>query len=147
MAIARRYGGHVLAAWKDGEPIAVAIVFDPGHHDPPVQAIIHHLDFTLFGPGAVVRGLQVLTAMRRAHLEEPHVWLDALGVHPAHQRSGAGGALVEEVVARSERFGVPAFLHTTRPENPAYYRRFGFDVVSEGALPRGKRFWSLLRPL
>jgi hypothetical protein len=25
MAIARRYGGHVLAAWRDGEPIAVAI--------------------------------------------------------------------------------------------------------------------------
>jgi ribosomal protein S18 acetylase RimI-like enzyme len=70
--------------------------------------------------------------MRRAHLEVPHVWLDMLGVHPAHQRSGAGSALVDEVVARSERFGV---------------RRFDFQVMSEGALPRGKRFWSLLRPL
>lgn len=147
MAIARRFGGQAIAAWRDGQPVAVAIVFDPGHHVPPVRAIAHHLDYVLFGPGAVIRGLRVLTAMRRAHLDEPHVWLNALGVHPAQQRSGAGGVLVKLVVQRSQELGVPAFLHTTRPENPAYYRRFGFDVVHEGALPRGKRFWSMLRPL
>jgi len=147
MAIARRYGGEVLGAWHAGRPVAAAIVFDPGRHGPPPWALVHRLSFLMFGPGAVARGLRTLVTMSRAHPPEPHVWLDALGVDPACQRTGAGSALVSDVVERSQALEAPAFLHTTRPENPAYYRCFGFEVVHEGDLPRGKRFWSMLRPV
>jgi ribosomal protein S18 acetylase RimI-like enzyme len=146
MAIARGFGGRVLAAAADGEPVGVALVFEPGHHDPPAWTVAYHAPFLLFGPGAVARGIRVLVTLGGVHPDEPHVFLSAVGVRPARQRSGAGRALVGEVVARAEELGTPAFLHTARPENRAYYRAVGFEEVHEGVLPRGHRFWSMLRP-
>jgi ribosomal protein S18 acetylase RimI-like enzyme len=147
MAVVSRFGGRVLTASSAGELVGVALVLDPGHHEPPVWTLAYHAPFALFGPGAVVRGIRVQAALGDRHPDEPHVFLNALGVRPARQRTGAGRALVGEVVARSEELGTPAFLHTARPENRAYYRAFGFEEVSEGVLPRGHRFWSMLRPL
>ena len=117
--------------------MAAAIVFDPGHHEPPPWALVHQLSFLLFGPGVVTRGLRTVVTMSRAHPREPHVCLDALGVDPAYQRTGAGSALVRAVVERSEALDAPAFIHTTRPENPAYYHRFGFEVVHEATCHEG----------
>jgi GNAT superfamily N-acetyltransferase len=147
MVIARRFGGRVLTAAESGEPVGVALVFDPGHHEPPTWTVAYHAPFLLFGPGAVVRGIRVLATMSGRHPDEPHVFLNALGVRPERQRTGAGRALVAEVVARSEGLGAPAFLHTARIENRAYYRAFGFEDVGEGTLPRGHRFWSMIRTL
>jgi GNAT superfamily N-acetyltransferase len=146
IAVARRFGGHVLAARDHAHLVGVAIVFDPGHHQQPIWALAYQAPFLLFGPGAVARGLRVQAALAEAQLDEAHVWLDTVGVDPTHQRSGAGRALVRAVIERSEHVGVPAFLHTARPENRAYYRQFGFEEVSNGELPRGHCFWSMLRP-
>jgi GNAT superfamily N-acetyltransferase len=146
MAVARRFGGRVLTAADGGDPVGVALVFDPGHHEPPTWTVAFHAPFVLFGPGAVVRGIRVMGTLGGRHPEEPHVFLNALGVRPGRQRSGAGRALVGALVARSEELGAPAFLHTARAENRPYYRAFGFEDVGEGELPRGHRFWSMLRP-
>ena len=147
MAIARRFGGQVMAAQDGGDPVGVAIVFEPGRHEPPAWSVAYHASFVLFGPGVVARGIRVLADMSKAHPDEPHLFLNALGVDPGRQRGGAGRALVGWLVERSEQLGVPAFLHTTRPENLPYYRGFGFEVVGERPLPRSGRFWSMLREL
>jgi GNAT superfamily N-acetyltransferase len=145
MAIARRFGGRVLAAEDDDRLIGVAIVFDPGRDEQPVWALTYQAHFLLCGPGTVARGLRVQAALSEAQLDEPHVWLDSIAVDPSRQRSGGGRALVGAVIERSEQLEAPAFLHTAQPANRAYYRQFGFQEVGEGQLPRGRRFWSMLR--
>jgi GNAT superfamily N-acetyltransferase len=145
MAVARRFGGRVLAAEDDARLIGVAIVFDPGRHEQPVWALAYQARFLLFGPGTVGRGLRAQAALSAAQLDKPHVWLDSIAVDPSRQRSGGGRTLVGAVIERSEQLGAPAFLHTAQPANRAYYRQFGFEEVGEGKLPRGRRFWSMLR--
>ena len=64
--------------------------------------------------------------------DEPHWFLDAIGVEPERQGEGIGAALVRWGIARAAADGVPAFLETGLIENVGYYERFGFRVVHEG---------------
>lgn len=56
------------------------------------------------------------------------------------RRPGLRRALISRYfsgeMAIAKRHG-RAFLHAMRLENPAYYRRFGLEVVHEGDVPRG----------
>lgn len=102
------------------------------------------------GAGAFSRFL----TMRRV-LEERHdvdvgsrhwyVWL--IGVDPPRQGQGAGSAHLGSVYADADRDGVPCYLDTTNERNVPFYRRHGFEVVFEGAFPRGgPPLWTLVRP-
>jgi putative acetyltransferase len=53
--------------------------------------------------------------------------LSPLGVRTAHQRQGAGSALVEEALARAEAAGEPLVVVEGVP---AYYPRFGFELAA-----------------
>jgi predicted N-acetyltransferase YhbS len=64
--------------------------------------------------------------------DEPHWFLDALGVDPSRQGEGIGGALVRWGLERAARDGVPVTLETGSKRNVAWYERFGFRVVHEG---------------
>jgi putative acetyltransferase len=50
--------------------------------------------------------------------------LSPLAVHPAHQRSGVGSALVSASLAAAEALGEPVVI---LEGSPAYYGRFGFE--------------------
>jgi ribosomal protein S18 acetylase RimI-like enzyme len=71
------------------------------------------------------------------------VWyLDAIGVDPARQGEGIGGALIRFGLERANAEGVSAFLETANPRNVGYYERFGFRVVEEGEpAPGGPHIW------
>jgi GNAT superfamily N-acetyltransferase len=68
-----------------------------------------------------------------------------IGTDPPHQGKGVGGALIEPVLRRSDADRVPAWLEASRPENVPYYRRFGFDVKCEVALPEGPTVYGMRR--
>lgn len=72
-----------------------------------------------------------------------HIWyLDAIGIDPAHQGRGIGGALIRHGLAASEAAGVDAFLETGVEGNVPLYERFGFRVVEEGEpTPGGPHIW------
>ena len=102
---------------------------------------------------AGLRGFSRFLSMWRT-LEERHdadvgprhwyVWL--LGVDPASQGKGVGGALLSSICERADRDGVPCYLDTTNERNLAFYRRHGFEVVYEGDFPRGgPHLWTLVR--
>lgn len=78
-------------------------------------------------------------------LTEPHWVLDLLGVDPSQQGRGIGRALVEPMLARADDERVPAYLYTSKPDNVGYYRRFGFEVVSDRTRPGIPTNWSMRR--
>jgi ribosomal protein S18 acetylase RimI-like enzyme len=69
--------------------------------------------------------------------EEPHWYLDHVGVAPEHQGRGIGGALIRVGLDAGAHDGVPAFLETARPQNLALYEHLGFRVVHEADAPGG----------
>lgn len=77
---------------------------------------------------------------------KPVWYLPWLGVDPAAQRTGVGGALLRVMFARADADGVPCMLETEKEANVPYYERHGFAVAASGELPLGgPRFWTMWR--
>jgi len=85
--------------------------------------------------------------MERRHPKQPHWYLMALGTHPAHQRQGIGSRLLQPVLARCDREGLPAWLESSKRRNVPYYQAHGFELVEEvQLLDDGPPLWLMLRP-
>jgi ribosomal protein S18 acetylase RimI-like enzyme len=69
--------------------------------------------------------------------DEPLWYLDQIGVDPARQGEGIGGALIEVGLERAREDGLPAFLETGVERNVGYYERFGFRVTVHDDAPLG----------
>lgn len=69
--------------------------------------------------------------------EEPHWFLDHVGVDPDHQGRGIGGALIRLGLDWSRRDGVPVFLETATPNNVPLYEHLGFRVDAAEVAPEG----------
>jgi GNAT superfamily N-acetyltransferase len=146
LAAARRWGGPLLCVERAGELAGVAVVFDEGTYPIPWWSIVYTgSGVALAGPGPVARGLSVLSTFGRSFPSEPQVYLHTLAAHPSHQRGGVGAALLGRVIESASERALPVYLQTATVANVAYYRRFGFGVEGEDALPRGERVWYLRR--
>jgi len=74
--------------------------------------------------------------------DEPHWFLDQIGVDPDRQGEGIGRMLVDFGLELARRDGLPAFLETGVARNVGYYERFGFRVEEEGDAPMdGPHVW------
>jgi len=132
--------GAVDAAW-DGDSGAIAggaIWFPPGAWPSPVLRQVRAL------PGyarALGRRLGpasgLLTALARVHPRSPHWYLYAVGVDPAIQGRGVGGALLRSRLARVDRAGAAAYLESSKTGNIPLYEHFGFRVAEVPPLPDG----------
>ncbi|CAL9556407.1 GNAT family N-acetyltransferase [Streptomyces sp. enrichment culture] len=75
-----------------------------------------------------------------------HEYLWMIGVDPAHQGRGLGTALVEHVLERCDRDGLPAYLEASNARSRALYERLGFTVQGAAlALPDGPLMWPMWR--
>lgn len=97
-------------------------------------------------PGA---GLETLSARKavwhtvwaRHDPKNPHWHLGPVGVLPEHQRRGIGTDLMRRFCREIDACGSSAYLETDRPENVAFYRKFGFEVAgTEDILGAGNFF-------
>jgi GNAT superfamily N-acetyltransferase len=78
------------------------------------------------------RLLKLLTFQEKKHPRQPpHWYLAAIGVAPAWQGRGFGGALMRPVLERCDADGVPAYLEASSPRNRALYERNGFNLLEE----------------
>jgi ribosomal protein S18 acetylase RimI-like enzyme len=76
----------------------------------------------------------------------PHWYLAGIGVDPAAQRQGLGGALLRPGIDGAARAGLPAVLLTNNPANVSFYASHGFEVVREGETPRGgPAAWAMVK--
>jgi GNAT superfamily N-acetyltransferase len=80
----------------------------------------------------------VFEQMEKYYPTEAHWYLPLIGVDPAHQRKGYGGALMKHALELCDRDHVPAYLESTNPMNVSLYQRHGFEAlgtIQQGASP------------
>ncbi len=79
-------------------------------------------------------------------ITSPHWYLLGIGVEPARQRQGLGGALLRPALERADRDRLPAYLETSNAANLPLYERLGFRIAIHGRLPDdGPAIWAMLR--
>lgn len=85
--------------------------------------------------------------LHKAAAPMPHYYLFALGVLPSGQGKGLGRQLVNGMLRRIDREGLPTYLETQSRRNVELYERLGFDVAIEEPFPKldGLRNWGMLR--
>jgi GNAT superfamily N-acetyltransferase len=105
-----------------------------------------------------------LYGIERKHpVAPPHWYLAVLGSDPSAQGQGLGSAVLRPVLERCDSDGVPAYLESSKEEEPnmqegtpaylesskesniSFYERFGFKVIDEVRLPRGPKVWPMWR--
>jgi len=92
--------------------------------------------------GDVLQGLASALASKPEN--ESHFYLFTLGTHPEQQGSGLGARVVEPVLSICDEQGLPAYLESSNERNLTFYRRHGFEVLSEIAVVEGG---PILRPM
>jgi ribosomal protein S18 acetylase RimI-like enzyme len=145
----RKYGEAYTTA---GKIEGAALWLAPGNYpESMVQMILSGLGLAplRFGLGAFRRLMASQGHYERLHKRDVpsrHWYLPTLGVDPARQGQGIGGALLQPVLARADAEGLWCYLETEKEKNVPFYRRHGFEVAAEGDLPGdGPHFWTMRR--
>jgi len=95
---------------------------------------------------AVLAALAYMDEIHNREVPGPHWYLWALGVEPDCQGRGIGSRLIQPVLTRADKEGVPCYLETQTEANVAFYQKRGFEVVCDGIVPdHGIRVWTMLR--
>ena len=123
------FGG---AAFEKGSALRVgsagaALWLPPGTDSD--EAAMNDLMMRTADAATAIDGPQLMQQMANYHPREPHWYLPLLGVDPAHQNKGVGGALLRHVTDRCDRDGALAYLESSNPRNIPLYERHGFEVV------------------
>ncbi|MEV5429911.1 GNAT family N-acetyltransferase [Streptomyces sp. NPDC052701] len=75
-----------------------------------------------------------------------HEYLWMIGVTPGRQGEGLGTALIEPVLDRCDREGLPAYLEASSARSRRLYERLGFEPAGRPLdLPDGPRMWPMWR--
>ena len=78
------------------------------------------------------RVVRLIVAMDRHHPRQPlHYYLWFLGVEPRRAGHGVGSVLLETVLAKYDREGVPSYLENSNPKNRRFYERLGYRSRGE----------------
>ncbi|MCX4964736.1 GNAT family N-acetyltransferase [Streptomyces sp. NBC_00654] len=78
--------------------------------------------------------------------DRAHEYLLMIGVSPGHQGEGLGAALIEQVLERCDRDGVPAYLEASSARSRSLYERLGFTFMGTTVeLPDGPSMWPMWR--
>lgn len=110
----------------------------------PVSLGVVWKGLTEYGPSSLIRGLATLIQTQKCHPKEDHYYLFTIGTRRSRQRSGAGGALMREVLTQCDDERMPAYLESSNADNLPFYRRHGFEVVDELRLIRNGPTLSLM---
>ena len=144
--------GRITGARRaDGRLMGVAAWVPPGLYPLPGRAQVGELVGATRAmaprPAGLRAGMRYLFAIDQAHPKDPMWYLLLLVVDPLVQRSGIGTRLQTPVLETADREGVDCYLETQKPENLAYYRRFGYEVVEElRPVQDGPPLWTMRRP-
>jgi ribosomal protein S18 acetylase RimI-like enzyme len=129
-------GGVVdVVLGDDGVPVASAMWRVDGSPLPyPQLPNLGGLMVAFLGPQRATEVGAGLGAFATHKPEPPFHYLQFLSVHPAHQGTGLGRALVTHGQARASAAGQSVYLESTNPRNLPFYRSLGFEVRDEFTL-------------
>ncbi|MFM9366818.1 GNAT family N-acetyltransferase [Streptomyces sp. Da 82-17] len=78
--------------------------------------------------------------------DRAHAYLLLIAATPERQGEGLGTALIESVLERCDREGVPAYLEASSERSRGLYERLGFAFTGEAVqLPDGPRMFPMWR--
>jgi len=89
-----------------------------------------------FGFGSILRVVQLMKMMDKVHPKDDHYYLLAVGVRTESKGRGIGSNLLESVLQKCDNDKIGVYLENSNSQNLPFYRRHGFEVRSEIALPR-----------
>ena len=144
--------GQITGARQaDGRLMGVAAWVPPGRYPLPGLAqfgeMLGAFRAMILRPAGLRDGVKYLMAIEQVHPRDPMWYLLLLVVDPLVQRAGIGTRLQAPVLEIADREGVDCYLETQKPENLAYYRRFGYEVVEElRPVLGGPPLWTMRRP-
>jgi ribosomal protein S18 acetylase RimI-like enzyme len=126
--------GHTYVLADTDGAVAAAAIWSPPEVEslsetevgPLVDAIAGR-----YGDDGLMRVGAMGEAMEANHPGEPHLYLFIVGVDPSQQGHGLGEALLAPSLAHCDATGTAAYLESSNPRNIGFYRRLGFDTVSE----------------
>jgi ribosomal protein S18 acetylase RimI-like enzyme len=87
------------------------------------------------------------TKLHHEFTSSPHWFLATIGVDPAFQGKGIGGALLEAITIKADQQHVPCYLETHGEKSARLYERHGFETVRLFEVPgHSVPVWAMLRP-
>jgi GNAT superfamily N-acetyltransferase len=140
------------AVYTTTEAAGVAIWIPP-HHFPLdefrlLRAGGYALPFTL-RLSKLIQSIPLffkIEACHKAWMSQPHWYLLMLGVDPAWQNRGVGGALLQPILDRADRDNLPCYLETSTAAAVRFYQRHGFEVVETiDSAPNDIWIWAMKR--
>jgi ribosomal protein S18 acetylase RimI-like enzyme len=119
-------------AWI-ADDAGVALWTPPGKWNATGFHLIAMAPALLAAIGARKALARALAAQRISdkHPRAPHWYLFAIGVDPAMQGRGLGGALLRGVLERCDQGKSPAYLEASTEKNARIYEKHGFRVTEE----------------
>ena len=138
--------GQSYMALVDGQ-LGGYVHFNPWPHCLPAPEEIPAAMATLLKPldEAIPQVIRWFTRWSHLDPDEPHVHLGPIGVAPGSQGKGIGAALMRRYVEHLDQEDIAGYLETDRPENVAFYKKFGF-VVQRNEELIGTPVWYMWRP-
>jgi len=131
-SVAKAFGGNAFekgTAYIAKDFTGAALWLQPGAK--PDEETLKRL-FEENTDDAIKEDMQgIFEQMEKFHPTEPHWYLPMIGVDPAHQGAGIGGALMTEALKAVDRDGLIAYLESSNPKNISLYQRHGFEVIGE----------------
>lgn len=99
------------------------------------------------GLAGAKRGFATEQVMAKAHPDEPHFYLHAIGAQLDHQGEGIGSALLKAGLRLADEANMPAYLESSNIRNNPLYERFGFEVTGDHTFADdGPTVWFMWRP-
>ncbi|WP_031083117.1 GNAT family N-acetyltransferase [Streptomyces sp. NRRL WC-3549] len=78
--------------------------------------------------------------------DRAHAYLLMIGVRPERQGEGLGRVLIDGVLERCDREGLPAYLEASSERSRGLYERIGFTCLGRAVeLPDGPSMWPMWR--
>jgi ribosomal protein S18 acetylase RimI-like enzyme len=104
-----------------------------------------------FYPIGYLRAKAVLSqqeALHQKYADEPHFYLDNIGVLPTARGKGLSSKLIRPFLEMADSQGTIVYTDTVTRSNVALYEHFGFQCVEESAIAgTGLTVWALRRPI
>lgn len=126
-AFARAAVDHDAAHYVEGFG-ASALWFSPGVE--PDRGAIRPMFERTIEPKRLETIFEVIREKAKFHPEEPHSYLQMIGVDPQLQGRGYGSALLAHALDRIDAEHEVSCLDSSNPANIPLYERYGFEVMA-----------------
>ena len=112
------------------EDFGGACMWLPPGVEPDGPALFEHVRTTV--PSEKLAGTsEYFRQMEECAPEEDLWYLPMIGVDACFQGRGIGARLMNWSLARTDEMGIPTYLESSNPANIPFYRRLGYEPVSE----------------